>query len=75
MEHQDQTHKEQQTFVLPDGPAAAQEAKQEEQAPQGQDDVDPREQQGVGCHNLPKAHGVQQHPQTHSQQEGPTQLT
>lgn len=69
-----QTHKEQETFVLPDGSAAAQEAQQEQHAAHGQDDVDAGEQQGVGRHDLPEAHRVQQHPDADTQQEGATQL-
>lgn len=67
-------HQQQQTLVLPDGSAAAQEAQHEEQAAQCQDHVDAREQQRVGGHHLPKAQRVQQHPDPHGQQEGATQL-
>lgn len=68
------THEQQQTLVLPDGSTAAQEAQQEQQAAQGQHHVHARERQRVGCHDLPEAHGVQQHPDTHTQQEGSGQL-
>ena len=66
------TYKEQQTLVLPDGSTAAQESQQEEHAPHGQDDVDPREEQRVGRNYLPKSHWVHQHPYPHSQQKGAT---
>ena len=69
-----QTHKEQETFVLPDGSAAAQEAQQEQHAAHSQDDIDPGEQQGVGRHDFPEAHRVHQHPNADAQQEGATQL-
>lgn len=68
------THKHQQTLVLPDGSAAAQEAQQEQHTAHGQDDVDPGEQHRVGRHDLPEAHRVHQHPDTHTQQEGAPQL-
>ena len=68
-------YEEQQTLVLADGPAAAEEAQQEQHAPHGQDDVDPGEQQGVRRHNLPEARGVHQHPHPHPQEEGAPQLT
>lgn len=68
------THEEQQTLVLPDGTAAAQEAQQEEHGAHGQDDVDAREEEWVGRHDLPEAHRVQQHPDAHAQQEGAAQL-
>lgn len=70
----EQTHKEQETFVLPDGSAAAQKAQQEQHAAHGQDDVDPGKHQGVCRHNLPEAHWVQQHPHANTQQEGATEL-
>lgn len=69
-----QTHKEQQALVFADGPAAAQEAQQEQHASHGQDDVHAHEQQGVSRHDLSEAHRVHQHPHTNSQQEGATQL-
>lgn len=68
------THKQQQTLVLPDGPAAAQEAEQEEQAPHGQEDVDARDEQGVSSHDLSEASGVHQDPDADAQQTGPAQL-
>lgn len=68
------THKQQQTLVLPHGPAAAQEAQQEKQAPHGQEDVDARDEQGVGSHNLSEASGVHHDPDADAQQTGPTQL-
>ena len=68
------THEEQQTLVLPDGAAAAQETQQEQHGPHGQDDVDPGEEQGVDCHDLPEAHRVHQNPNADTQQEGAAQL-
>lgn len=68
------THKQQQTLVLTDSPAAAQEAEQEKQAPHGQEDVGARDQQGVGGHDLPEAGGVYQDPDADGQQAGPAQL-
>lgn len=68
------THKQQQTLVLPNGPAAAQEAEQEKQAPHGQEDVGTRDEQGVGGHDLAEAGGVDHDPDAHAQQAGPAQL-
>lgn len=68
------THKQQQTLVLPDGPTAAQEAEQEQQAPHRQEDVDARDEQGVGGHDLSEAGGIHHDPDADAQQAGPTQL-
>lgn len=68
------THKQQQTLVLPDGPAAAQEAEQEQQPPHRQQDVDARDKQGVGGHDLSEAGGIHHDPDADAQQTGPAQL-
>ncbi len=68
------THKKQQAFVFSYGSAAAQEAQQEKHAPHGQDDVDAREEKGVGCHYLPKTSGVHHDPNPNTKEEGATQL-
>lgn len=70
----EETHKEQETFVLSDGSTAAQKAQEEQHAAYGQDDVDTSEQQWVSCYYLPEAHRIQQHPNTDTQQKGATQL-
>ena len=68
------THEQQQTLVLPDGPAAAQEAEQKKQAPHGQEDVGARDEQGIGGHDLPEAGGVHHDPDANAQQAGSAQL-
>lgn len=68
------THKEEQTLVLPDGSAAAEEAQEEEHTSHGQDDVDASEQQGVGSDYFSEPRGVHQHPHPHSQEERAPQL-